>query len=209
MLLQSFVHKMKKIFPGKFRFMQSFPTKAPRNLWDIKISVMLHKLKGSHSNNFTHWLFRKLMGSTRWRAQYSEGLTCWTADASIWSHTSLHTECFVRWMVQTLIGLHVKWFKRWIVHTSWGTHVIEFTRWVITALSDSLGDFLTRQEFACWIIHALKGTNGEKVRYHNFFFIRTQNYNYLTFRFPGRCSKVLNLLWTLGMSNNGYIFLAI
>ena len=33
--------------------------------------------------------------------------------------------------------------------------------------------------------------------------IGPQNYNSLTFWFPGRCSKVLNLLRTLGISEGG------
>ena len=51
----------------------------------------------------------------------------------------------------------------------------------------------------------------EKIKLPYFFliFIGIQNYSSLIFRFAGRCSKVLNFLWTFGMSNKGNIFLAI
>ena len=38
------------------------------------------------------------------------------------------------------------------------------------------------------------------------FFIGTQIWYYLIFRFPGKCSKVLDLLWTLGMSIKANVF---
>ena len=38
------------------------------------------------------------------------------------------------------------------------------------------------------------------------FFLGTQTYKCLTFRLPGSCSKVLNLLWTLGISKKRNVF---
>jgi len=79
-------------------------------------------------------------------------------------------------------------------------------RWLVQAKPHTTLQFMRLSNFHTHV--QLNMYYRGKVRYLNFcnFFIVMQDYNSLNFQFPGRCSKVLNLPWALGMSKKGNIF---